>query len=61
MLCEKIGQTRAGHFPPNYPHLVVLLQAAWTGMRGKKEEAKEKLKDVKFEDETEEKSMSVGG
>lgn len=30
-------------------------------MRGKKEEAKEKLKDVKFEDETEEKSMSVGG
>ncbi len=47
LLCEKIGQTRASHFPPNYPHLVVLLQAAWTGKRGKKEEAKEKWKTSK--------------
>lgn len=47
LLCEKIGQTRAGHFPPNYPHLVVLLQAAWTGKRGKKGESKGKMKDVK--------------
>lgn len=38
LLCEKIGRTRVGHFPPNYPHLVVLLQAAWTGKRGKKDE-----------------------
>lgn len=50
LLCEKIGQTRASHFPPNYPHLVVLLQAAWTGKRGKKEEAKGKMKDVKKQD-----------
>lgn len=45
LLCEKIGQTGAGHFPPNYPHLLVLLQAAWTGERGKRgERAKQKEK-----------------
>lgn len=53
MLCEKIGQTRAGHFPhSNYPHLAVLLQAAWTAKRGKKEEAKGKLKDVSKTEKT---------
>lgn len=47
LLCEKIGQTRANHFPPNYPHSVDLLQAAWTGKRGYKGGSKGEMKDAK--------------